>query len=59
MRARKKPNEMTPGAVDYFLRRGTYSIARARAELGYEPAHDLDAGMAKTEAWLRAEGHVP
>jgi nucleoside-diphosphate-sugar epimerase len=56
MRLRGRPNEMTPGAVDYFMRRGTYSIARARELLGYEPAHDLDAGMAKTEAWLRAEG---
>ena len=56
MRLRGRPNEMTPGAVDYFMRRGTYSIARARELLGYEPAHDLAAGMAKTEAWLRAQG---
>ena len=31
-------NEVTPAAIDYFLRRGTYSIARAREVLGYEPA---------------------
>src|SRR4051794_38731853 len=58
MRLRGKPNEMTPGAVDYFMRRGTYSIALARELLGYEPAHDLASGMAKTEAWLRTEGLV-
>ena len=57
-RVRGQRNELTPAAVDYFNRRGTYSIARAREMLGYEPGHDLDAGMAKTEAWLRAEGLV-
>ncbi len=55
-RLRGKRNEMTPAAVDYFNRRGTYSIARARKLLGYEPRHDLAAGMAKTEEWLRSEG---
>jgi nucleoside-diphosphate-sugar epimerase len=54
-RARGARNEVTPGAVDYFLRRGTYSIARAREVLGYEPAVDLEEGMRRTEAWLRAE----
>ena len=57
-RARRRPNEMTPGAVDYLMRRGTYSIARAREVLGYDPAHDLASGMALTEAWLRAEGKL-
>jgi 2-alkyl-3-oxoalkanoate reductase len=37
------------------MRRGTYSIARARSVLHYEPAVDLDEGMRRTEAWLRAE----
>jgi nucleoside-diphosphate-sugar epimerase len=55
-RVRRRRNELTPAAVDYFMRRGTYSIRRAREELGYEPAHDLDSGMALTEEWLRAEG---
>jgi nucleoside-diphosphate-sugar epimerase len=55
-RARGAPNEVTPAAIDYFMRRGTYSIARAREVLGYEPAVDLDEGMRRTEAWLRSEG---
>jgi nucleoside-diphosphate-sugar epimerase len=55
-RLRGQRNEMTPAAVDYFNRRGTYSIARACELLGYQPGHDLDAGMAKTESWLRSEG---
>lgn len=42
--------------IDYFGRTGTYSIERARSELGYVPAVDLDKGMARAEAWLRHEG---
>jgi nucleoside-diphosphate-sugar epimerase len=44
--------------VDYFLRTGTYSIAKARAVLGYEPKVDLAEGMRRTEAWLHAEGFL-
>jgi nucleoside-diphosphate-sugar epimerase len=52
---RGKRSEATPAAIDYFTRRGSYSIARAREALDYEPQHDLEAGMAKTEDWLRSE----
>jgi nucleoside-diphosphate-sugar epimerase len=55
-RLRGQRAEATPAAIDYFTRRGTYSIARAREVLGYEPAHDLAAGMRVTESWLRSEG---
>lgn len=55
-KVRGRRSEATPAAIDYFNRRGSYSIERARESLGYEPAHDLDAGMEKTEEWLRAEG---
>ena len=55
-RARRVPNEVTPAAIGYFMRRGTYSIARAREVLGYEPAVSLEEGMRRTEEWLRAEG---
>jgi nucleoside-diphosphate-sugar epimerase len=54
-RVRGRRSEATPAAIDYFTRCGSYSIDRAREALGYEPAHDLDAGMRKTEEWLRAE----
>jgi nucleoside-diphosphate-sugar epimerase len=57
-RLRGARNEVTPAAIDYLMRRGTYSIARAREVLGYEPAVDLEEGMRRTEAWLRAEGLV-
>jgi nucleoside-diphosphate-sugar epimerase len=49
-------SEVTPSAADYLARRGTYSIERARSELGYEPRIRLEEGMARSEAWLRAEG---
>lgn len=42
--------------VDYLLRRHTYSIAKARRMLGYEPKVGLDEGMARCEAWLREVG---
>jgi nucleoside-diphosphate-sugar epimerase len=45
--------------VDYLLRRGTYSIAKARRVLGYQPTVDLDDGMARAERWLRSSGLIP
>ena len=54
-KVRGKRSEATPAAIDYLTRRGSYSIARAREVLGYEPQHDLESGMAKTEDWLRSE----
>ena len=45
--------------VDYLLRTNTYSIAKARTLLGYEPKVDLAAGMARCETWLRESGLLP
>lgn len=55
-RASGGDTEVTPTAVDYLCRPGTYSIARAREELGYEPAVSLDEGMRRTRDWLAAVG---
>lgn len=52
-------SEVTPAAVRYLTRTGTYSIEKARSLLGYEPAVDLDAGMGRSEKWLRSEGLLP
>jgi nucleoside-diphosphate-sugar epimerase len=57
-RVRGARSEVTPAAIDYFMRRGTYSIARAQTELAYEPLSDLAEGMSRTEAWLRGEGLI-
>ena len=48
--------KLNPGAITYLTRTGTYSIDKARRELGYEPKVDLAEGMRRTEAWLREEG---
>lgn len=57
-RAGGRDNEVNPNAVRYLSRRGSYSIAKARRVLGYEPRVRLDEGMRRTEAWLREEGLV-
>ena len=60
-RARGRRTDVNAISMRYLARPGTYSIDKARRMLGYAPAIDLDEGMARTEAWLRAEGllHPP
>ncbi len=58
-RLRGAAPEVTPAAVRYLSRAGSYSIEKARSELGYTPSVDLDEGMARCEEWLRAEGVIP
>jgi nucleoside-diphosphate-sugar epimerase len=56
-RLRGKVNEVTPAGVRYLaLRRGTYGIAKARELLGWTPTIGVEAGMARSEAWLRTVG---
>jgi nucleoside-diphosphate-sugar epimerase len=55
-RIRGKVNDVTPGGVRYLaLRRGTYGIGKARELLGWSPVVGVEEGMARTEAWLRAQ----
>jgi nucleoside-diphosphate-sugar epimerase len=49
-------NEINPTTAAYLSRTGTYSIAKARGVLGYEPKVGLDEGFARTERWLAEEG---
>ncbi len=53
---RGQSSEVNPISMRYFTRTGTYSIAKARRELGYEPGVDLSEGMRRTESWLRDQG---
>jgi nucleoside-diphosphate-sugar epimerase len=46
---------VNPATIRYLTRRGTYSIEKARRELGYEPRVGLAEGMALTAKWLREE----
>lgn len=55
-RRRGIETEASAATLRYLARTGTYSIAKARALLGYEPAIDLADGMQLTEGWLREEG---
>jgi nucleoside-diphosphate-sugar epimerase len=36
-----------------------FSVEKAKHLLGYRPKVSLEEGMRRTEAWLRAEGHLP
>lgn len=55
-RAAGRESELGPESVAMLLRRGTYSIEKARRVLGYEPAVDLDEGMRRVAAWLDEQG---
>ena len=55
----RRGSEVTPAAIRYFTRTGTYSIEKARSQLGYEPGVGLDEGMRRSEEWLRSEGLLP
>lgn len=55
---RRGTGDLNPRSVDYLLRRGTYSIAKAQRLLGWAPRVALPEGMERTLAWLRAEGLV-
>ena len=46
-------DDVNPYAVRYMLRRGTYSIAKARRLVGFEPAMPVAEGLERTVQWLR------
>jgi nucleoside-diphosphate-sugar epimerase len=49
-------NDVNPGSARYLLRRGTYSNAKARAVLGWEPQVSVQDGLERTVVWLREQG---
>ncbi len=42
--------------VDFYRKSRAFDIARARAELGYNPAVRLEEGIRRTVDWYRAQG---
>ena len=50
-RAVGRDSELCGASMHMLNRRGTYSIERARQELGYEPAVDLAVGLERTRQW--------
>jgi nucleoside-diphosphate-sugar epimerase len=55
-RLQRGDNEVNPGSARYLLRRGTYSIEKARKVLGYEPRVGVQTGLERTVGWLREQG---
>jgi nucleoside-diphosphate-sugar epimerase len=55
----RKPTELGRGAMQMLNKSRPVSNAKARQVLGWSPRVDLAEGMRRTEAWLRAEGHLP
>lgn len=51
--------DANPRSVAYLSRRGTYSIAKARDLLGWQPATPLEEGQRRSIAWLREAGLIP
>ena len=50
-----KKTEMGRGAMEMLSKKNTVSNAKAHKLLGWQPKVDLEEGMRRTEAWLRAE----
>jgi hypothetical protein len=47
-----------PRRLDFFLMDRSFSIAKARELLGYDPKVAIRDGFARTVAWYRQEGLV-
>lgn len=48
-----------PRRVDWFRQNRAFDISRARSEIGYAPAIDLETGLGRTAAWYREVGLLP
>jgi len=48
-----------PRRVDWFRQNRAFNISRAKSELGYVPAIDLNEGLRRTGEWYRSEGMLP
>jgi nucleoside-diphosphate-sugar epimerase len=56
--AKGKRARMNRELVRSLRARCSFSNEKAKRLLGWTPRHNLDAGMKRTEAWLRAEGYL-
>ena len=54
-----KRSSINREVVKTFHSHNSFSNAKARRILGWEPAVDFEEGIRRTEAWLRAEGYLP
>jgi len=53
-----KRSSINREVVKTFRSHNSFSNARARRVLGWEPAVDFAEGMRRTEAWLREQGYI-
>ncbi|MFO7961512.1 MAG: hypothetical protein R6U94_11255, partial [Nitriliruptoraceae bacterium] len=51
-----RSNELGAASMRLLARTGSYRIEHARQVLGFEPAIDLDTGMADVRRWAAAQG---
>jgi nucleoside-diphosphate-sugar epimerase len=54
-----KPPKISRETVRYLARQSSFSIEKAKRELGYQPRFSLQEGMKLTEKWLRETGYLP
>ncbi|MFQ6006511.1 MAG: NAD-dependent epimerase/dehydratase family protein [Woeseia sp.] len=47
-----------PRRVDWYRQNRAFKIDKAKRELGYDPAVDLDKGLRATYEWYRQEGYL-
>ena len=57
-RLRSREASVTPGYINYLLRKATISNEKIRAVLGWTPAIDPEEAFRRTEQWLRSEGYL-
>jgi nucleoside-diphosphate-sugar epimerase len=50
--------ELGRGVMEMLAKTRPVSNTKAHEVLGWSPTVDLDEGMARTEAWLRAQGFL-
>ncbi len=47
-----------PRRVDWYRQNRAFDIGKAKRELGYKPAVNLDEGLKRTAEWYRREGYL-
>jgi nucleoside-diphosphate-sugar epimerase len=47
-----------PRRVDWYRQNRAFKIEKAKRELGYRPAVDIDEGLQRTAVWYRQEGYL-